>query len=88
MVIKKGDFFSALPNELIETGHYQFTVPIGSACDVLDKSYIKLTLLYEGGGKDEMLKLLADESTSLFEKEEIDDYIKQDHPDFNLLDII
>lgn len=76
------------PNELIETGHYQFTVPIGSACDVLDKSYIKLTLLYEGGGKDEMLKLLADESTSLFEKEEIDDYIKQDHPDFNLLDII
>lgn len=35
-----------------------------------------------------MLKLLADESTSLFEKEEIDDYIKQDHPDFNLLDII
>ena len=23
-----------------------------------------------------------------FEKEEIDDYIKQDHPDFNLLDII
>ena len=76
------------PNELIETGHYQFTVPIGSACDVLDKSYIKLTLLYEGGGKDEMLKLLADESTSLFEKDEIDDYIKRDHPDFNLLDII
>lgn len=76
------------PNDLIETGHYQFTVPIGSACDVLDKSYIKLTLLYEGGGKDEMLKLLADESTSLFEKDEIDDYIKRDHPDFNLLDII
>lgn len=76
------------PNELIETGHYQFTVPIDSVCDILDKTYIKLTLLYEGGGKDEMLKLLADESTSLFEKEEIDDYIKRDHPDFNLLDII
>lgn len=76
------------PNELIETGHYQFTVPIDSVCDILDKTYIKLTLLYEGGGKDEMLKLLADESTSLFEKEEIDDYIKRNHPDFNLLDII
>lgn len=76
------------PNELIETGHYQFTVPIDSVCDILDKTYIKLTLLYEGGGKDEMLKLLADESTSLFEKEEIDDYIKRDHADFNLLDII
>ena len=76
------------PNELIETGHYQFTVPIDSVCDILDKTYIKLTLPYEGGGKDEMLKLLADESTSLFEKEEIDDYIKRDHPDFNLLDII
>ena len=76
------------PNELIETGHYQFTVPIDSVCDILDKTYIKLTLLYEGGGKDEMLKLFADESTSLFEKEEIDDYIKRDHADFNLLDII
>ena len=35
-----------------------------------------------------MLKLLPDDSTSLIEKEEIDDYIKQDHPEFNLLDII
>lgn len=76
------------PNELIETGYYQFTVPIGSICDVFKKTYIKLTLLYEGGGKYEMLKLLADESTSLYEKGKIDDYIKRDCPDFNLLDVI
>ena len=28
---------SLFPNELIETGHYQFTVPIESTCDILIK---------------------------------------------------
>ncbi len=76
------------PKELIETGHYQFEVPIESACDFLDKVYIKLTLLYEGGGKDEMLQTLEDEPTRLRDKEDIEKFIKKDHSDFNSLDII
>ncbi len=76
------------PKELIETGHYQFEVPIVSACDFLDKVYIKLTLLFEGGGKDEMLKNLEEVPTILYDKEEINEFIKQDHADFGSLDII
>lgn len=75
------------PSEIIETGHYQFKVPIGSAGDVLDKVYIKLTLQYEGGGKDEVLKIIDDDSL-LYQKEDIYEYVKKDHADFELLDVI
>ena len=78
------------PGELIETGHYQFQIPIENAPeDIFSKVYIKMTLLYEDGGKDSMLVNLDQENkVELCDEKEIAEYIKNDHPDFSLTDIL
>lgn len=80
------------PGELIETGHYQFKIPITSASspkDILDKVYIKMTLLYEDGGKDTMLINLDEKNkVQLHGEKDISDFVMKDHPDFNLTDML
>ena len=77
------------PGEIIETGHYQFEIPIDKLIDVKEKVYIKLTLLYENGGKESIL-VNVDENNEfiLYKEKEIVDFIKKDHPDFDLIDIL
>ena len=77
------------PGEIIETGHYQFEIPIDKFIDVKEKVYIKLTLLYENGGKESIL-VNVDENNEfiLYKEKEIVDFIKKDHPDFDLIDIL
>ena len=43
------------PGEIIEIGHYQFEIPIDKAIDAKKNVYMKLTLLYENGGKETLL---------------------------------
>ena len=77
------------PGEIIETGHYQFEIPIDKFIDVKEKVYIKLTLLYENGGKESILVNVDDNNDFILYKEkEIVDFIKKDHPDFDLIDIL
>ena len=77
------------PNELIETGHYQIEVPIKDAINLLDNVYIKMTLVYEDGGRDVMLvNLDKSNKVELYEEEEIAEFIRKEHPDFELTDIL
>ena len=78
------------PGELIETGHYQFHIPIANDLDeIFGKVYIKMTLLYEDGGKDTMLVNLDEKNKiELYGEEDIIDFVKKDHPDFSLTDIL
>lgn len=78
------------PGELIETGHYNILIPIEtSPDDIWGKVYIKMTLLYEDGGKDTMLVNLDENNkVELFDEEEISAYIKKDLPDFSMADIL
>lgn len=74
------------PNEIIETGHYLLEIPI-KEINKLNHAYIKLTLLYEDGGREDLL-IGALENSELYidEPEEIREYILKDHPDFNIID--
>ena len=48
-----------------------------------------MTLLYEDGGKDTMLVNLDENNkVELFDEEEITAYIKKDHPDFSMADML
>lgn len=78
------------PGELIETGHYQFHIPIANDPDeIFGKVYIKMTLLYEDGGKDTMLVNLDEKNkVELYGEKDISDFVKKDHPDFELTDIL
>lgn len=78
------------PGELIETGHYKFQIPITSTPDkIFGKVYIKMTLLYEDGGKDTMLVNLDEKNkVELYGEKDISDFVKKDHPDFDLTDIL
>jgi hypothetical protein len=78
------------PGELIETGHYKFQIPITNAPDeIFGKVYIKMTLLYEDGGKDTMLVNLDEKNKiELYGEEDIIDFVKKDHPDFSLTNIL
>lgn len=74
------------PNEIIETGHYSLEIPI-KEINKLNHAYIKLTLLYEDGGrKDLLIGALEDSELYIDEPEEIREYILKDHPDFNIID--
>ena len=74
------------PNEIIETGHYSLEIPI-KEINKLNHAYIKLTLLYEDGGrKDLLIGALEDSGLYIDEPEEIREYILKDHPDFNIID--
>lgn len=74
------------PNEIIETGHYSLEIPT-KEINKLNYAYIKLTLLYEDGGREDLL-IGALENSELYidEPEEIREYILKDHPDFNIID--
>ena len=77
------------PGEIIEIGHYQFEIPIDKTIDAKKKVYIKLTLLYENGGKEILLTNIDENNEIMFcNEEEIANYIKEDHPDFDLIDIL
>lgn len=74
------------PNEIIETGHYSFDIPI-KELNKLNHAYIKLTLLYEDGGREDLLiGALEDSELYIEDPEEIREYILKDHPDFNIID--
>ena len=80
---------SIFPGEIIELGHYQFEIPIDKAVDVKEKVYMKLTLLYENGGKETLLTNIDEnKEIMIYNEEEIANYIKEDHPDFDLVDIL
>lgn len=80
---------SLFPGEIIETGHYHFEIPTDMISELQDKAYVKMTLHYENGGKDEMLTNIKHGGEfGLFDHTEINDYIKNDHPDFELIEII
>ena len=54
-----------------------------------EKVYIKLTLLYEDGKKDEMLTDGKEDSIlSILNSKEIEEYIKKDHPDFDMISFV
>lgn len=77
------------PGEIIEIGHYQFEIPIDKAIDAKKNVYMKLTLLYENGGKETLLTNIDEnEEIMIYNEEEIANYIKEDHPNFNLIDIL
>jgi hypothetical protein len=78
------------PGELIETGHYQFHIPIANDLDeIFGRVYIKMTLLYEDGGKDTMLVNLDEKNkVELYGEKDISDFVKKDHSDFSLTDIL
>lgn len=74
--------------EIIETGHYYLDIPKSRLAD-FEKVYIKLTLLYEDGKKDEMLTDGKEDSIlSILNSKEIDEYIKKDHPDFDMISFV
>lgn len=75
------------PNEAIEMGHYKLRLPINDVVNAWGKVYFKLTLLYENGGKDSML-IVPSKDIQLYNKEEIEDYIKKEYPDFDLIDML
>lgn len=80
---------SLFPGEIIETGHYQFHIPTDMIDELENNAYVKMTLLYEGGGKDEMLtNIKNDGEFGLYDHDEIIEYIRNDHPDFKLEEII
>ena len=74
------------PNEIIETGHYSLEIPI-KEIKKLNNAYIKLTLLYDDGGREDLLiGALEDSDLYINDPEEIREYILKDHPDFNIID--
>lgn len=74
------------PDEMIETGHYRLIFP--KDFDI-NKVYVKLTLRYEDGGKDEVLtSLVANSEPYIRGANEIEKYIKKEHPDFNFMSIL
>lgn len=76
------------PGEVIQMGRFKIDVPIECMSD-LNKAYIKITLRYEDGGKDDILVSANPQSNFIiYGKKDIEDYIKKDHPDFNLLEIL
>lgn len=76
------------PGEVIQMGRFKIDVPIECISN-LNKAYIKITLRYEDGGKNDILVSANPQSDFIiFEKKEIEAYIKKDHPDFNLLEIL
>lgn len=76
------------PNETIETGHYTFEIPVDQT-DNLNKIYVKLTLQYEDGKKDELLiDPWKDHSLYIEDKDQIVEFIQKDHPDFTAIDLI
>lgn len=76
------------PNEIIETGHYTFEIPIDHV-EKLDKVYVMMSLQYEDGKKDELLiDPWKDDSTYIYDKDQIVEYIQNDHPDFNAIDLL
>jgi len=76
------------PGETIEIGHYNVVVPKTSIND-LKKVYIKLTLWYEDGKKEELLiDGKEDSDLRISDSKEIEEYIKKDHPDFNLTGLV
>lgn len=78
------------PGEIIQMGCYKLHLPKDFVSE-LNKAYIKITLRYEDGGKDEILVSASTDSESqfiLYDKKDIDEYIKKDHSDFNLMEIL
>lgn len=71
---------------IIETGHYSLEIPT-KEIKKLNHAYIKLTLLYDDGGREDLL-IGASEDSELYidEPEEIREYILKDHPEFNIID--
>lgn len=77
---------TVFPNEIIETGHYSLEIPT-KEINKLNHAYIKLTLQYEDGGREDLLiDALEDGDLYLDEPEKIREYILKDHPDFNIID--
>ena len=76
------------PGEVIQMGRFKIDVPVECISD-LKKAYIKITLRYEDGGKDDILVSANPQSDFIiYGKKDIEEYIKKDHLDFNLLEIL
>ena len=74
--------------ELVEIGHYELHVPKHLTED-FNKVYIKLTLRYEDGKKDEMLMDVKETHEVIIQNsEEIKEYITKDHPNFVLSNML
>ena len=76
------------PGEIIEMGHYSFAISQNQTKS-LDDAFVKLTLYYDDGKKDELLTdVIYNGSLYLRDSEEIKNYIKKMNSDFQLFEVL